>query len=345
MVGCLPSVTIESAPASHLLSVQHLCVSVHNAAKPSERRPVLHDVSFDVAAGQRVALVGESGCGKTMTVLSLLRLLPQPAARIDAGSILFDGQAIETMSPRQLRTMRGGKVGVVFQEPMTCLNPVLTIGYQIVETLRAHLPLSAKQARVKAVELLAQVGLPRPSSLIGAFPHQLSGGMRQRVMLAIAMCCGPKLLIADEPTTALDVTTQAQMMDLLRQVVTDHDMGVLLITHDIGIVADFAQSVVVMYAGRVVERAEVVELFQRPVHPYTRALITAASPGDALFSWFGQHQLSNEGASEAVDEQGCAYAVRCPVVQDLCRTEQPPWVKCSSTSFARCHLAQGEVLG
>jgi oligopeptide/dipeptide ABC transporter ATP-binding protein len=242
------------------------------------REGVVHavdGVSFDVHKGRTLGIVGESGCGKTVTALSIIRLLPTPPARIVGGQLLFQGRDLTTLPERELEDIRGSEIAMIFQDPMTSLNPTLTIGMQITETIRRHSNLSKRAARVRAIELLEEVGLPRAASRLDDYPHRLSGGMRQRVMIAIAISCDPALLIADEPTTALDVTVQAQVLDLLAEMRDAHDMAMIVITHDMGVVADIADEVLVMYAGQVVEQAPVLELFDRPEHPYTEALLGA----------------------------------------------------------------------
>ena len=243
----------------------------------SERGTVraVDGVSFTVARGRTVGIVGESGCGKTMTALSVMGLLPKPQARIVGGEVRFDGRDLTTLSSRELQEIRGRDIAMIFQDPMTSLNPTLTVGTQIMETLRRHQGVTRAQARVRAAELLAEVGITDPARRLDDYPFQFSGGMRQRVMIAIAISCNPKLLVADEPTTALDVTVQARILDLLHDLRDQHDMGLVLITHDMGVVADIADDTVVMYAGQIVEQADVDELFARPEHPYTQALLRA----------------------------------------------------------------------
>src|SRR3954467_15776967 len=232
-------------------------------------------VSFSVANGETLAVVGESGCGKSVTSLSILRLIPSPPGRIVSGTIRFSGRDLSTLSDAEMRHIRGNEISMIFQEPMTSLNPVLTVGRQIGETLRLHQGLSAKQAEAKAVEMLTLVGIPEPRRRVRNYPHQLSGGMRQRVMIAMALACSPKLLIADEPTTALDVTIQAQILDLMRDLKRRVGAPIILTTHDLGVVAEVASRVIVMYAGRKIEEAPVGALFRSPRHPYTQGLLGA----------------------------------------------------------------------
>jgi oligopeptide/dipeptide ABC transporter ATP-binding protein len=302
------------------------------------------DVSFDVPAGGKVALVGESGSGKTMTALSVLRLVPGPAASVTGGRIEFKGRDLLSLSEKEMRHLRGNELSMVFQEPMTSLNPVLSVGFQITETLRAHRKISRSQARSLAVDLLGRVGIPSPSTRVDAYPHQLSGGMRQRVMMAIAMCCEPSLLIADEPTTALDVTIEAQILDLLDQLRRDKGTATLLITHDLGVVAGFAEQVVVMYAGQVFETAMVRDLFRAPAHPYTQALLQSLPPAPDSEDPGPRRLPVIEGrVPELVSlPSGCRFQDRCPKVMDVCRAQAPAWVELGEGRGARCHLLASE---
>lgn len=255
---------------SSILKVEDLRVRVD--ARAGTSYPV-DGVSFELRQGETLGLVGESGSGKSLTSMSLTRLLPTRAVKIDSGSIEFDGQDVRAMSGRALRSMRGRQIATIFQEPMTALNPAFTIGNQVAEPLRRHQGLSARQARRRVIELLDMVGIPRPGQIIHDYPHQLSGGMRQRVMIAMAMSCEPDVLIADEPTTALDVTTQAQILDLMLDLQLEHGMAILLVTHDLGVIAQTCSRVVVMKKGKFVEEAAVKDIFDAPKHPYTRALL------------------------------------------------------------------------
>lgn len=255
---------------SSILKVEDLRVRVD--ARAGTSYPV-DGVSFELRQGETLGLVGESGSGKSLTSMSLTRLLPTRAVKIDSGSIEFDGQDVRAMSGRALRSMRGRQIATIFQEPMTALNPAFTIGNQVAEPLRRHQGLSTRQARRRVIELLDMVGIPRPGQIIHDYPHQLSGGMRQRVMIAMAMSCEPDVLIADEPTTALDVTTQAQILDLMLDLQLEHGMAILLVTHDLGVIAQTCSRVVVMKKGKFVEEAAVKDIFDAPKHPYTRALL------------------------------------------------------------------------
>lgn len=255
-----------------LLSVRGLTLSV---LTPAGRRRVVEDVSFDIPAQTVVAVVGESGSGKSLTALSILRLLPQPTVHLESGEILWRGKNLLTEPEQALQAIRGAEISMIFQEPMTALNPVYTVGTQVAEVLKIHGKARGRAARKRAIELLAQVGIPEPKLRADSYPHELSGGMRQRALIAMALACEPKLLIADEPTTALDVTVQAQILDLLARLQEELHMSTLFITHDLGVVAQAASKVVVMYAGRVVEVAAVDELFARPLHPYSQGLLAS----------------------------------------------------------------------
>jgi oligopeptide/dipeptide ABC transporter ATP-binding protein len=282
-------------------------------------------VSFDVVKGETLGIVGESGCGKTVTALSVLRLLPSPPARIVSGQVLFGGQDLVQLSEEELENVRGLKIGMIFQDPMTSLNPTLTIGTQITETLRRHFDISKQAARKRAVELLDEVRLPNPADRLDDFPHRLSGGMRQRVMIAIAIACDPALLIADEPTTALDVTVQAQVLDLLDEMRERHDMAMIIITHDMGVVAETSDEVLVMYAGQVVERAPVLDLFDRPEHPYTEALMASLPQiEDAGVRHRKLAAILGRPPDLLDPPQVCRFAERCKYAgHDACTTRMP----------------------
>ncbi len=278
-------------------------------------------VSFTVGRGETVGLVGESGCGKSVTSLSVLRLLPSPAGRIAGGRILFEGRDLVALSEREMRNIRGRDIAMIFQEPMTSLNPVFTCGNQIIEALRRHKRVSVAEAREQALELLRLVGIPMPEQRLNAYPHQLSGGMRQRVMIAMALSCNPRMLIADEPTTALDVTIQAQILDLLRQLKQRFAMAVLLITHDLGVVAETAERVVVMYAGRVVEEAPVRDIFHKPLHPYTEGLLRSVPRLDRRC---GSLSVIEGVAPDFFNlPSGCRFHPRCPLSERRCTEEVP----------------------
>jgi peptide/nickel transport system ATP-binding protein len=301
-------------------------------------------LSFTINAGETVAIVGESGCGKSVTSMSILRLVPTPPGKI-AGRILFQGRDLLACSDAEMRAIRGKDISMIFQEPMTSLNPVLTIGRQIGESLRLHEGLSAREAERRAVEILTLVGIPAPARRVKEYPHQLSGGMRQRVMIAIALACNPKLLIADEPTTALDVTIQAQILDLMRDL--QHRLGsaIMLITHDLGVVAEMAERVVVMYAGRKVEEGGVRDIFARPLHPYTRGLLGAVPKLGSSIGTATRSKLTEIGGQVPSLRQpivGCPFASRCPSVTDICRSMAPAVEEKRPGHWVACHHATRE---
>ena len=296
-------------------------------------------VSFSVAPGETLAVVGESGCGKSVTSLSILRLIASPPGRIVEGSIRFQGQDLLALSERGMRDIRGNEISMIFQEPMTSLNPVLSVGRQITETLTLHRGLSREAAKARAIEMLRLVGIPEPASRLRQYPHEFSGGMRQRVMIAIALACDPKLLIADEPTTALDVTVQAQILDLMRQLKARTGTAIILITHSLGVVAEMAQRVIVMYGGRKVEEAPVGALFATPRHPYTRALLSSVPRLRSSLAGNGKARLAEiAGVVPSLKEAipGCIFAPRCRHASEPCRQSYPPleqkaaghWVAC-----------------
>jgi len=307
-------------------------------------------VSLEIPRGRTVALVGESGCGKTVTALSILRLVPAPG-RIVADRILLEDRNLLTLSDRQMRTVRGNRIAMIFQEPMSSLNPVLTVGGQIVEALRLHRRLGARAARRRAIELLERVGIPAPAQRFREYPHQMSGGMRQRVMLATALACEPDLLIADEPTTALDVTVQAQILDLLRDLQGHSGLAIVLITHDLGVVAEFADEVCVMYAGRIVERAPVERLFADPRHPYTRGLLRStprlSANADSHARTTRLEVIPGEVPNPLHLPAGCAFHPRCELGKDdpKCRTEDPPLVELAGQQRCACWKAPGRSVG
>ena len=296
-------------------------------------------VSFSIAPGETLAVVGESGCGKSVTSLSILRLIASPPGRIVAGRVLFEGNDLLALSEDEMRAVRGNAISMIFQEPMTSLNPALTVGRQIAESLVLHRGLSQHDAMAKAVEMLRKVRMSEPGRRARQYPHELSGGMRQRVMIAMALACGPKLLIADEPTTALDVTIQAQILELMRELGRETGAAIILITHDLGVVAEMAQRVVVMYAGRKVEEAPVDELFARPRHPYTRGLLGSMPHlGDSARGDGGKRLVEIPGMVPSLkDEQpGCLFAPRCPNAIPRCLQEAPPLSAHGSGHWAAC---------
>jgi oligopeptide/dipeptide ABC transporter ATP-binding protein len=328
-------VTEALATAAPLLDVRGL--EVEFPSHGGGVRPV-RGASFALAPRQRLGLVGESGSGKSLTALSLMRLLPLPG-RIAAGQVLLRGVDLAQLSEREMARVRGGSVALVGQDPMSSLNPVHSIGRQIVEAIRAHEDVSQRVARGRAIELLGQVGLPNPARRYDSYPHQFSGGMRQRVMIAMAISANPDVLIADEPTTALDVTTQARIMDLLSGLVEEREMAVILITHDLGLAAGFCDDIQVMYAGRIVERSRPQALFSRPLHPYTEALLNAICrlDGDVtkpIAAIPGQPPLPGSLPS------GCPFHTRCPHAFDRCVVEEPPPHVLPDGRMAECHLAE-----
>ncbi|MBP2213188.1 ABC transporter ATP-binding protein [Rhodococcus sp. DMF-1] len=300
-----------------LLSVDGLGVEFATA---SGWTPVLQDVSFDVAAGQLVGLVGESGSGKSVTCSSVLRLLPPRQSRTVAGHIRFQGRDLLNMPSRELEAVRGNDIAMIFQEPMTSLNPVFTVGDQIAEVVRRHRRVNRKAATARAVEVLDLVGIPDAARRIRQYPHEFSGGMRQRVMIAMALACEPKLLIADEPTTALDVTIQAQVLDLIREMAGRFGMGVLFVTHDLGVVADLCTEVVVMYAGQVVERARTEPLYATPRHPYTAGLLRSVPDVGGRSEL---HTIAGSPPPPGSIPVGCRFAPRCPHRADECAGDVP----------------------
>ena len=319
---------------SPLLDVRNLSTSFFT--EKGEVRAV-QDVSFTIDPGQTLALVGESGCGKSVTALSIMRLIEAPG-RIVNGSILFKGRNLTTLSDQELRHIRGQAIGMVFQEPMTSLNPVFTIGDQIGEVLNIHTTLSKTEIRDEVIRLLEKVRIPSAAQRYDQYPHEMSGGMKQRVMIAMALACKPDLLIADEPTTALDVTIQAQILDLLKTLQQEMGMAILLITHNLGVVAQFAQDVIVMYASQIAERASTNELFQNPAHPYTRALLhSLPKPGDR------GHRLESIAGMVPSPLQypiGCHFSTRCPEVLAHCAHKEPPLVSINAGHDVVCWLHQ-----
>lgn len=319
---------------SQLLSVRNLVVDIQT--EKGTLSPV-RSVDFSIGRGESVCLVGESGCGKSVTALSLLKLLPAPPFHIRAGQILFDRTDLAGLSPAQMCGIRGKKIAMIFQEPMTALNPVFTIGEQIEEAIRTHFRMDPDQRRRKAIDLLTQAGIPEPGQRHAAFPHQLSGGLRQRAMIAMALACDPELLIADEPTTALDVTVQAQILELLDRLRVEHGLSLLLITHNLGVVAHVASRVLIMYAGKIVEESGVEALFEDPLHPYTQALLAAVPYG--LES--GARRLKSVPGSVPALESippGCAFHDRCPKAWDLCTKTDPAYQTRPDGRRVACHL-------
>lgn len=300
-------------------------------------------VTFHINPGETLGVVGESGCGKSVTALSVMRLLPKPIGRIAGGSILFKGEDLTKASEARMRQIRGNKISMIFQEPMTSLNPVLTIGFQIMEPLMLHQGMDSKEAKEKAVELLQLVGIPDPKQRVDEYPHQLSGGQRQRAMIAMALACKPELLIADEPTTALDVTIQAQILDLMNDLQREFNAAIMLITHDLGVVAEMAQRVVVMYAGLIVEEAPVASLFYEPLHPYTQGLLTSIPRIDKDLDKL--HVIPGFVPSPFEFPDGCRFHNRCERAFSRCEREIPPLYSLGDGRMVRCFLYDSDSGG
>ena len=315
------------------------------------REGVVHavdGVSFAVERGKTLGIVGESGCGKSVLALSIMGLIPKPLAKIVSGSVVFDGTDLVRLPEKQLEDLRGREIAMIFQDPMTSLNPTLTIGTQITETIRRHYDVSKADARKKAIELLEEVQIPRASERLDDYPHRFSGGMRQRVMIAIALSCDPKLLIADEPTTALDVTVQAAVLDLLDDLRHQHDMAMIIITHDMGVVAEAADDILVMYAGQVVEQAQVLELFDHPEHPYTEALLSALPQIEGEGIRTGRLTAIPGRPPDLIHPpEACRFAARCPYASanDTCVTVMPELREVRSGHLVRSAHPASERVG
>ncbi|MGI5349047.1 ABC transporter ATP-binding protein [Streptomyces sp. CA-250714] len=296
----------------------------------------VNGVSLSVEAGETLAVLGESGSGKSVTAQAIMGILDMPPGRITSGEILFQGQDLLMLPEEERRKIRGSGMAMIFQDALSSLNPVLTVGYQLAEMFRVHQGLSRKEAKARAVELMERVRIPAARQRVGDFPHQFSGGMRQRIMIAMALALEPDLIIADEPTTALDVTVQAQVMELLAELQREFTMGLILITHDLGVVADVADKIAVMYAGRIVERAAVGELYRTPAHPYTRGLLDSIPRLDQK----GQQLSVIRGMPPSLLEipPGCAYNPRCPMARAVCRTDEPPLYEVSERRRSACHF-------
>lgn len=326
------------AEAVPLLDVENLEVEFHT------RRGILRaidGVSFQVAPGEILGVVGESGAGKSLTGQSIIGLL-EPPGKITGGTIRLEGQVISGLTEDQMRPIRGRRIGAIFQDPLTSLNPLYTIGRQLTETIRTHLPMSEAEARRRAVELLLEVGIPAAEKRIDHYPHQFSGGMRQRVVIALALAANPRLIIADEPTTALDVSIQAQIIALLKRVCRTHQAGVILVTHDMGVIAETADRVAVMYAGRIVEIGPVEAVLKRPRHPYTVGLMGSIPTLESVLAGKRERLAQIDGAMPRLNAlpQGCAFNPRCPQATDLCRAEKPA-LKPAGDSMAACWLSEG----
>ena len=320
-----------------VLTVDRLKTVFRTRQGPAE---AVSDVSFDIRRGETVAIVGESGSGKSVTALSVMRLL-ESTGRVAAGSIVFNGTDLASLTEDDMRKTRGREIAMVFQDPITCLDPVYQIGHQIREALNIHEDLSHAEAHARAVELLKMVGIPDPEQRLRNYPHQMSGGQRQRVMIAIALACRPKLLIADEPTTALDVTVQAQILELMSDLQKETGASMLLVTHDLGVVAEMADRVVVMYAGKVVEQGPVDDVLQNPQHPYTEALLKS-NPG--LVTDRAQRLTAIEGTVPSIFDMpvGCRFHPRCPYAWDTCVNEEPPLLELGEDRRSRCWLRDSD---
>jgi oligopeptide/dipeptide ABC transporter ATP-binding protein len=323
------------APAQTILQIEDLQTHFFTAIGTVR---AVDGVSYDLKSGETLGVVGESGCGKSVTALSILRLIANPPGRIVGGAIRFEGRNLLELSESEMERIRGNDISMIFQEPMTSLNPVLTVGRQIAEMFELHHGLAGAAAMERAGEMLRLVHIPEPERRLRQYPHELSGGMRQRVMIAMALACSPKLLIADEPTTALDVTIQAQILDLMRELKARTGAAILLITHDLGVVAEMAERVVVMYAGRKVEEAPVEALFAQPLHPYTRGLL-GSIPRLGHTATGGRRRLVEiPGMVPSLREAmpGCSFAPRCPLAQARCRAEYPPLEEKGPAHFVAC---------
>lgn len=322
-------------PTPELL-VKNLKVSFSTSKK---ELIAVRGISYQLNQGEILALVGESGCGKTVSALSILRLIQEPPGKIVSGEILFAGKDLLKLKKKELQDLRGKDIAMIFQDPMTSLNPVLTIGEQIIETLLRHTSLSRKKAREKSFRLLEQVEIPSPQQKLDQYPHQLSGGMRQRVMIAMALSCSPRILIADEPTTALDVLIQAQILSLLKKIKNDTQMSILLITHDLGVVAEVAERVMVMYAGEIVESGSVNDLFRSPLHPYTIGLMESIPTLESTQQKLSKlKEISGTVPSLSQVPFGCPFHPRCSAAETRCKTDKPKLKKISQTHSVSCWL-------
>ena len=320
-----------------LLEVRGLKVRFDGEAGPVH---IVRGVNFELAKGRTLGIVGESGSGKSVTSLALMRLLPQPAGVIEGGEILLEGTDLTKIRPKEMADIRGNRISMIFQEPMTALNPVHTVRRQLGERYILHHPdMTPAEIETASIGLLTDVGIPAPEKRMDEYPHQLSGGMRQRVMIAIALACRPDILIADEPTTALDVTIQAQILTLMKKLQKEYGMSIIFITHDLGVIAEVCDEVLVLYAGRVVERAPVKDLFRRPKHPYTKGLL------DSIPRLEDERKTDLNTIEGMVPDfshlpQGCSFQNRCPYVEDKCKAEMPEFVKISEERISRCFKAE-----
>jgi peptide/nickel transport system ATP-binding protein len=323
------------------LEIQNLKVSF---STPKGKLVAVNGLNFHLNPGETLALVGESGCGKTVSALSILRLLPEPPAEILSGKIIFDGKDILSLNPKSLQDLRGNSISMIFQDPMTSLNPVLTVGEQIAETLLRHTTMNRQEALKKSIDLLSRVELSSPKEKMNYYPHQLSGGMRQRVMIAMALACSPNILIADEPTTALDVLIQSQILELLDNLKKETNMSILIITHDLGVVTEIAQRVLVMYAGEIVESGPTQDILEKPFHPYSKGLI-ASVPKLGFKKEMGARLNEIPGNVPSLDKRpsGCPFHPRCSWAMEECKTQNPQLRQLDAHRQVSCHLEAGAL--
>lgn len=317
-----------------LLDVENLTVEFKSGGSTMK---AVNGVNLQLNKKETLGIVGESGSGKSVTATALMRLIPSPPGKITNGKILFNGRDLIEISEREMRNVRGNDISMIFQDPITSLNPVLTVGNQIIEVIQAHETISKKDAAIKAVDMLKMVGIPEPEKRLKMYPHEFSGGMRQRVMIAIALACNPKLLIADEPTTALDVTVQAQILDLMKKLQQEHDTAIIMITHDLGVVWELCDKVNVMYAGRTVESTTTRQLYEKPLHPYTWGLL------ESQITMGTQEQqrlpaIPGSPPDLTMPYSGCHFSARCPLATDICRSTVPDLVEVQDNHFVACHL-------
>ncbi|CAG7603525.1 ABC transporter ATP-binding protein [Actinacidiphila bryophytorum] len=339
VIDDISDVPAPDAPLAPLLEVRDLHVEFHTRDGVAK---AVNGVNYSVNAGETLAVLGESGSGKSVSAQAVMGILDMPPARIPKGEILFQGRDMLKMSGEERRKIRGRKIAMIFQDALSSLNPVLSVGYQLGEMYRVHQGLSRKDAKAKAIELMDRVRIPAAKERVGDYPHQFSGGMRQRIMIAMALALEPELIIADEPTTALDVTVQAQVMDLLAELQREYNMGLILITHDLGVVADVADKIAVMYAGRIVEDAPVHDIYAKPAHPYTKGLLQSIPRLDQK----GQELYAIKGLPPNLTRipSGCAFNPRCPMAQDVCRTDVPALHPVGTARGSACHFWK-ETLG
>ncbi|ANU14587.1 Oligopeptide transport ATP-binding protein OppD [Planococcus halocryophilus Or1] len=327
-------------PRETILEVKNLKTYFHTKRGVSK---AVDGIDFSLKKGETLGIVGESGCGKSITSLSILRLIPTPPGKIEGGEVLFKGRDLVTLSDNEMRKIRGNEISMIFQEPMTSLNPVIPVGEQIAEAIRLHQKMNKKEARAKAIDMLKLVGIPSPEKRAKQEPFQLSGGMRQRVMIAMALSCNPEVLIADEPTTALDVTIQAQILELIKDLQTKLGMGVIMITHDLGVVAETCNKVAVMYAGNIVEYAPTQNLFDEPKHPYTRGLLASLPKIDEDKEEL--YTIEGSVPSSYSMPEGCRFASRCPFAEAMCHQKQPELLEHQDGSKVRCWMYSNEWTG